>query len=213
MRAEREAPRAPASQGSPRRFTTVQMRPVEVPPPSGRMLDDALSFDIDIDAGGALELDCLPSSHGTRVEQPRQTWHDAPPASRPTPMARTLSSRGMTPPPSGPSRSPSSSSFKAVDTHAAFVAFAGFGDVPAGIFGTPAYAWRVMRRRRALKADLARARLRRSPDVGLYEASLRVADRGALRTGLVAWALLLTLGVLLVGAAAYVVAGPLLSLR
>ena len=44
---------------------------------------------------------------------------------------------------------------------------------------------RVLARRRALERDLARARRRRSPDVGLYEASLRTANKPALRNGLI----------------------------
>lgn len=194
---------SPASQG---RRSTVQMRAVEAPRSSGSMLDESLSFDmdIDIDAGGALELDCLPSSHGTRVEQPRQMSHEPPPVSRPTPrpMAQTMASRWIAPPPSEPRSGPgsSSSAHKAVDAHAAFVAFAGFGDPPSGILGTPGYALRVILRRRALRSDLALARRRRSPDVGLYEASLRMADKGALRTGMALWAIMVVLCVVVVGA-------------
>ncbi|HSO34187.1 MAG TPA: hypothetical protein VLT33_16745 [Labilithrix sp.] len=84
------------------------------------------------------------------------------------------------------------------DTHAAFVAFAGFGDAPAGILGTPGYAVRVILRKRELRADLARARVRRSQDVSLYEASLRTSDDGAVRNGLVLMAALLVLAGLFV---------------
>lgn len=245
MGAMRAPAAPPPSQGSPRRFASVQMPAVDAPLSSGRMLDDNLDFDIDIDsdAGGALELDCLPSSHRTRVEQPRQLSHEAPPASRPRPMsheappasrprpmshdppasrpspsplARTMASRAETPPSSGrmaaagPRRS-SSSSHEVVDTHAALAAFAGFGDPPSGILDTPTYAMRVIMRRRALKADLARARLRRSPDVGLYEASLRTADAGAVRMGLVVSAVMLALGLALVAAALHLLVSSLLG--
>jgi hypothetical protein len=88
-----------------------------------------------------------------------------------------------------------------VDTHAALVAFAGFGDPPPGIFGAPGYALRVILRRRTLRADLARARLRRSHDVLLYEASLRTADDDAVRMGLVVWGAMLTLGLVFLAAA------------
>lgn len=201
---------APASQGSARRYGTVEMRAVAAPLSAGFMLDESLDFDIDVDSGGALELDAMPSSHRPRVEPP--------PASRPTPRtaARTMSSPGIAPPPpSGPRSGPrrSSSSHQAVDTHAALVAFAGFGDPPFAILGTPRYALRVILRRRSLRADLALARRRRSPDVGLYEASLRTADDGALRTGMALWAIMLVVAVLLVGAAVHLGSGALSSLR
>lgn len=186
---------------APRRYATVQM-PAVVPLSTGRMLDD--SFDFDIDSAGALELDCLPSSHHTRVEQPRQSRLE-PRRATPAPMAR-ISPRGILPPPmssSGARRS--SSTVAAVDPHAALVAFAGFGDPPPGLFGTPTYALRVIFRRRALNADLALARERRSPDVGLYEASLRTVDAGAVRMGLVVATMMLTLTVLLVAAVVHLV--------
>ncbi len=63
------------------------------------------------------------------------------------------------------------SSDMAVDSRAAVVAFAGFGGPPADIMSTPAYAWRVLRRRHRLKQDLDLARLRLSADIPLYEAA------------------------------------------
>ena len=199
----------PTSRETMRRYSTVQIPAVrraatEPPRSSGRMLDDELGFDfhLDIDADGALALDCLPSSHRTRVEPPRQMSNEAPSESRATPPSRPAM-RAMLPPSppwpvvsAGPRRA--SSPQAATDTHAALVAFAGFGAPPAGILGTPAYALRVTMRRRSLNADLARARLCRSQDVSLYEASLRTADDGAVRTGVVLAASMITLGFLLV---------------
>ena len=56
-----------------------------------------------------------------------------------------------------------------------------------------------------LRADLARARVRRSQDVSLYEASMRTADDAAVRNGLVVMAVLLVLAGLLVAAALHFV--------
>src|SRR5205823_7838470 len=60
--------------------------------PSGRMLDEALEFDLDVDADGALELECLPSSHGTRVETSRHSMPEPPLA-----LAPRLASHEMLP--------------------------------------------------------------------------------------------------------------------
>ena len=86
--------------------------------------------------------------------------------------------------PDAPSRR-SSQSLAAVDPHSAFVAFSGFGDPPSGLWASMAYATRVMSRRRELLEDLASARARNSPDVGLYEASLRTADDEVVRRGII----------------------------
>jgi len=67
---------------------------------------------------------------------------------------------------------------------AAFVAFAGFGDVPTSISRLPGYAVRVMLRKRELRGDLVRAHIRRSQDITLYEGALRTADGSAVRNGL-----------------------------
>ena len=197
MPSVRVAEAAPTS--GPRHFSTVQMMAVgheEVPPLSaGRMLDDAIEFDFDAD--GALELDCLPSSHSPRVEQPRQTQLEPPPVSWPTPTATPTRPRGVLPPAppwpmaSAKARRTSSSTHKVADTparpsgtHAAFVAFAGFGDVPTSISRLPGYAVRVMLRKRELRGDLARAHIRRSQDIALYEGALRTANGCAVRNGL-----------------------------
>ena len=134
--------------------------------PSGRMLDDALEFDVDAD--GALELDCLPSSHRSRVEMPRQSTPEPPLALVPRTPSHEMLPAAMPWPAASPQARQSSSKIAAVrtpsssiataDTHAALVAFAGFGDPPAGIWGAPAYALRVVLRRHALKQDLERAR-------------------------------------------------------
>ena len=201
---------APPPDSVPRRFSSVQFEAVAPPPSgSGRMIDEELEFDFDAD--GALELDCLPSSHGTRGEQPRQTSPEPPPASRPHGQARAPTQRGLLPPAppwptasAGPRRAPMPSGDQKIsDTHAAFVAFAGFGDSPAGLLGTPGYAVRVLLRKRELRGDLARARLRHSHDVGLYEASLRTSDDVAVRNGLVLMAMLLVLAGLFVATAVH----------
>ncbi len=182
------------------------------------MLDDDLGFDIDLDADGVLELYCLPSSHSTRGEQPRQQSPESSSASRSMPKPRLSPPRGVLPPAppwpmasAGPRRT--SSAQNAIDTHAALMAFSGFGDPPTGIFGTPGYAIRTTLRRRALRADLARARARKSHDVGLYEASLRTADDATIRTGFIMTAMMLALGALLIATLVHVLVGPLPFLR
>lgn len=212
---EQRSPPPSRMLAGPRRFKTVEMPSVEPPPLRGRLLDDDLGFDIDLDADGALELYCLPSTHSPRVEQPRQQSHETSSAPRSVPRVRTTAPRGILrpPPPAPGAPRRTSSSQTAVDTHAALLAFAGFGDSPTGVFGTPAYAVRVTLRRRALGADLARARQRKSHDVGLYEASLRTADDAAVRTGFIVAAMLLVLGVLLAATLVHVLIGPLPFLR
>jgi hypothetical protein len=85
------------------------------------------------------------------------------------------------------------------------LAFAGFGDPPASLWGAPAYAARVILRRRALRADLDRARRRRSPDVGLYEASLRAADDAAVRSGVAFAVVMLVVALVAIAVAARLV--------
>lgn len=242
------APPSPSAHGGPRRYEAMQMPAVELPPSSGRMLDDDLSFDFDLDADGALELDGRPSSHRTRVETSRSPMLDAPPprGMTPSPMARvtpspmarvtpgsmarvtatatpaasatgprtTTSGEMLLPPaPPWPMQAPpgrrSSSTLAAVDPHAALIAFAGFGEPPETIWGAPAYALRVVLRRRALRGNLELARRHRSADVGLYEASLRAADDAAVRNGLVFAAAISGVVVLLAGATVQLVTGAL----
>jgi hypothetical protein len=225
---------APAQPG-PRRYNTVQMQAI-APLSAGRELDD-FDFDFDIDADGALELDSLPFSRDSHAEPPRpsgQLARDAPPARpsgelerytppgrpsgqlarvTPPPMARMTPGPMLPPAPAWPMASAtgrrSSSQIAAVDPHAALVAFAGFGDPPARVWGTPAYALRVMMRRRDLRRDLTLARRRHSPDVGLYEASLRTADDGAVRNGMIVAAVFFTMMSLLVWTAMRVLGGTL----
>lgn len=181
---------------------------------AGRMLDESLDFDLDIVADGALALDCLPSSHRMRVEQPRQTNDEPPSASRPTPdpssRTRTMTRAVLPPAPPWPISSagprPACWPQPTADTHAAIVAFAGFGDPPADIFSTPGYALRVVVRRHALRTDLERARLHRSQDVALYQAALRLPDEGAIRMGVAVTATLTALAATFLTAAVYVVA-------
>lgn len=147
-----------------------------IPRSAGRELDE-LDLDFIADGDGLeLELECMPSSHRPRDATP-------PPMLLPAPARRTRSDVRL----ADPRRSPglAGSSSPAIDPHAAIVAFAGFGEPPSGIWGTPAYAMRVIERRRVLRAALFRARSLRSQDVGLYEAALEAADGAAVRKGIV----------------------------
>jgi hypothetical protein len=211
---------ASPAQTGPRRYNTVQMEAI-APLSAGRELHE-LDFDFDIDADGALELDSLPftrdshgthGTHGSHAEPARPSGQLArvtPPARpsgqlarvTPPPMARMTPGPMLPPAPAWPMASSagrrSSSQMAAVDPHAALVAFAGFGDPPASVWGTPAYALRVIMRRRDLRRDLALARRRHSPDVGLYEASLRTSDDAAVRNGIIVTAVFFTMMTLLV---------------
>src|SRR5207302_6413387 len=102
-----------------------------------------------------------------------------------------------------------SSSMKAVDPHAVLAAFAKFGDPPATIWQAPAYAMRVMARRRVLERQLADARHNGSRDVPFCEAALRMADVGSVRAGIAVAGAMTTLAVLLVFAIVQVVSAAL----
>ncbi len=150
--------------------------PITAPRSFGRELDD-LELDLDDDADAdALELECMPSSHRTQDTAFSPMLPPALDAGAPTHL------RGIDGP---PPRRATPSSQHAIDPHAALVAFAGFGAPPATLWGTPAYAVRVVERRRVLRAALGRARSLRSHDVGLYEAALEAADDDAVRKGIV----------------------------
>jgi hypothetical protein len=222
------APPAPTQSG-PRRYNTVQMDAI-APLSAGRELHELdFDFDFDIDADGALELDSRPSPQLARVETSRLSTYGAPPArpsgqlarvtpslarrATPPPMARMTPGPMLPPAPAWPMASStgrrSSSTMAAVDPHAALMAFAGFGDSPESVFGTPAYAIRVIMRRRTLRRDLELARRRNSPDVGLYEASLRTSDDAAVRNGLIVTAVSFTMMTLLVWTVIRVMGGTL----
>jgi len=96
-----------------------------------------------------------------------------------------------------PARRSSSMTMAAVDPHDALVAFSGFGVPPVSVFGAPAYAARVILRRRTLRRELELARRRHSQDVGLYEASLRTADDTAVRNGILVTVVFFTMMTLL----------------
>jgi hypothetical protein len=209
------------TQIGPRRYGTVQMEAV-APTYGGAQADDDFAFDFDIDAAGALELDAAPMPsrrEAPPAEAPALVRRQTPsPMARmtPGPMPRMTPGPMLPPPPSSPlapsmtlARRPSSTTMAAVDPHAALVAFAGFGDAPSSLWKTPAYALRVIARRRSLRADLERARARRSHDVGLYEASLRTADDAAVRNGIVLFVMLSALALALGVAAALVARGGL----
>jgi len=162
---------------------------------AGRELHD-LDFDFHSSsgAGGAPGLDGRPSSHRTRVETPRPPMPGAPSARLSGERLRAGS------PPS---------TMAPIDPYPALLAFAGFGDPPTSVFGTPAYAARVFARRRVLRRDLELARLRHSHDIDFYEASLRTADDGAVRKGVLLTAIFFTTMTLLVWAALQVSRGAL----
>ena len=147
------------------------------PRSSGRELSD-LDLDFIADGDGLeIELACVPSSHRHRAQDV------SPPPMLPPALAPHEPSEvrlGDAPPPSSRSMSSPQS---AIDPHAAIVAFAGFGEPPRSLWGTPAYAMRVFERRRVLRAALQRARALRSQDVALYEAALDAADHAAVRRG------------------------------
>ena len=77
------------------------------------------------------------------------------------------------------------------------VAFAGFGIVPTRLTDAPAYALRVLARRRVLNAGLAVARAQRPQDIELYEAALATADASTMTKGIA-----LIVAVILAGIAA-----------
>ena len=213
---------APAVSGTPRRYAIMEIQAVESPM-SGRMLDDSLDFDFDIDADGALELDRHPAVHHARKDvarTPSQSFEAQRPPQAGMPgrsstnpaAARPSSTKMAAVRPSSSSamsavRPSSASAMAAVDTHAALMAFAGFGEPPQGMFSAPAYALRVMRRRRKLVKDLEHARNGRTRDVGVYEAALRTADADAVRTGWIVLASLSALSLLFVVAVARLVMG------
>jgi hypothetical protein len=103
----------------------------------------------------------------------------------------------------------SSTTMAAVDPHDALVAFSGFGVPPVSVFGAPAYAARVILRRRTLRREMALARLRHSQDVGIYEASLRTADDVAVRNGILVTGVFFTMMTLLAWTALRVFSGSL----
>ena len=148
---------------------------------AGRELGE-LELDFETERDAPLELECMPSSHRAR--------HDAPLPMLPPALLHDAAGE----PPSsllGPSSS------RAIDPRAALVAFAGFGDPPATLWGTPAYAMRVLERRRALRIALLRARSLRSQDVGLYEAAIGAADLDAVRKGIALGVAVVAVGVVL----------------
>ncbi len=88
-----------------------------------------------------------------------------------------------------------------LDPRPGIVAFAGFGIPPENLTDMPAYALRVIARKRVLRAGLTVARAHRPQDVALYEAALECANGPAAAKGI---ALLVT--VVAAGIAAVVAA-------
>ncbi len=163
-RAERPTrPDVPTASGEYRRtYATVEM-------PAVRMLDEELGFDA---ADDDLDIPLLD-------ETPRPARHEPPPPSAmdssavrrksPTSMPavrRTSGAMNAVQPParrsSGamPAVRASSGSMNAVDPRAVYAAFAKFGDPPATIWSSPAYAVHVWRRKRTLERELEVARRR-----------------------------------------------------
>ncbi len=68
--------------------------------------------------------------------------------------------------------------------NAAIAAFAGYGSPPSTLWDMPRYALHAYARTNLLRRELGDARAGRSPDVGLYEAALRMSDRKAIRLGI-----------------------------
>ncbi|AKU98134.1 hypothetical protein AKJ09_04798 [Labilithrix luteola] len=181
------APYAGGPNAPKTRYATVQMPKVDVPrpPPSGRMLDEELHFERARDS--LRPLDLASYDPVTRRATP-------PPPRRHSSREVLIPPKPPWPVPAPPMPVRRASSDVAVDARAAVVAFAGFGEPPADLFSTPAYAWRVLRRRRRLKQDLELARLRLSADISLYEAALRAADSRAVGRGIALTVFALLLG-------------------
>lgn len=152
------------------------------PPVSNRVLDE---YDFDIHAWGALELE---------DERRRRSLEPPPPAS-------------FTPAEKAPRRTTSSSTIAAIDPHAMIVAFAGFGADPSSIWATPRYAFRAMRRKRALLRDLEIAREHRPQEAGTIEAALRTMDATSVRRGFILVAAYVVLVAALLFAAVQLVMG------
>jgi hypothetical protein len=161
-------------------YRMVRRPAIEMPAVQGRMLQDEIAYDLD----DGLDIPLL----------------DAPRLEVPPPAPLNVA------PPRTPSRT---SSGTAIDPHAVFVAFAKFGPPPQTIWQSPAYAIRVMKRRRVLVRELADARRRGSKDVGLYEAALRTAESGAVRAGIAVMIAMVVLAAGLSVAVAQVVRGAL----
>lgn len=162
------APQPPPSGGRPPPRSTVKMSAVrpDEGPPSGRMLD---SVDFLDPVRVPLELGASPGR---------------PPLQRPQtpPTAKT--------PAAAFSPVGTSSVVRKADSfdprRPGIFAFAGFGLPPETLAGAPAYALRVLMRKRVLRQGLAVARRQRSVDIELYEAALRTADPDAYAKGLLA---------------------------
>lgn len=168
------APFAPSSpMGAPPRRETVRMVAVGAPsndeaPPSGRMLDA-----VDFAGGGrvALELGAMPAGRA-------QALGRSTPLPRPKTPVTPISPVG--------SSDVLRRSEMLDPRRPGIFAFAGFGLPPETIAGAPAYAVRVLLRKRILRAGLAVARRQRSADVELYESALRTADQDSYAKGLIA---------------------------
>lgn len=88
-----------------------------------------------------------------------------------------------------------------LDPRPGIVAFAGFGIPPEDLTDTPAYALRVIARKRVLRAGLTVARAHRPQDVALYEAALECADGPAAAKGIALLFIVVAAGIAAVVAA------------
>ena len=216
-------------ESSVRRTGTLRMhavRPFEdvPPPPSPRMLDD-LDFLSPSHPPVALELGALPAGH-VAIETiaggklPRSVRFTSSSTLEEAEAPVTRSSREMLAvQPRASGRTPCAVTFELepeapapvqfepvlapppVDPTPGIVAFAGFGFAPERLSDMPAYALRVIARKRILRAGLTVAREHRPQDVALYEAALECADGPAAAKGIA-----LMVSVLAAGIAAIVAA-------
>lgn len=205
--------RAAVTPGAEPRRTTAKMAAVRpeveahAPPASGRMLDHHDFNENDGAEPLSLELTTLPTGQAsaeTMAGGPLSTTVHFSPRVGPPPLART--SREMRavsvangvrdlPPPAPP---PDPDEVTRVVRYSAavvappssfarrpgIVAFSGFGIVPTRLTDAPAYALRVLSRRRVLNAGLAVARAQRPQDVDLYESALATADPATMARGI-----------------------------
>ena len=150
--------------------------------------------DLELDSTGPISSAQSPAMTGG-VELEELHWLSSrPPAANSAETTPTIPKVQYAP----PSRPRAPVGVRVVDRRVALAQLAGFGAPPTSVFGTPAYALRVLVRRRVLAGNLERARRYHTHDATVFEEALSSANDSAVSTGL---ALLLTLAALLAGAA------------
>ncbi len=157
---------------------TVVFSPISeeeaMPPSSGRFLDDDLAFEEAPTRLRPISLAVPPLSQ-REPSVPKSTvhFHVRDEVIRPPPPSQR--SLHLVPTEVAPPVAP----------HLAILAFAGFPEVPSSVLGAPLYALKVRSRRSVLRAQLASARKRFSPDVELYERAIGLADARMVRIGMI----------------------------